>query len=172
MNSVKITSGELRGRKIETPGEGTHPMGAREKLALFNMIADALPGARVLDLYAGSGALGIEAISRGAKEVVFVEKNPSAARIIKSNLANLGVLGQVWAKDVRDFSARNVFDIVIADPPYDNFNPEEMSGLSELLADRGVLVLSHPGEAPDLDGLRLLKTRGYAGARISVYQKF
>ena len=73
MDTIKIASGIFRGRSIKSPKSSlTHPMGAREKLALFNMIVDDLPGSLVLDAFAGSGALGIEALSRGASEVVFV----------------------------------------------------------------------------------------------------
>ena len=70
MNEVRITSGSYKGRRVATPGGKTHPMGNREKIALFNMVSEYLPGSRVLDAYAGSGALGIEALSRGAAEVV------------------------------------------------------------------------------------------------------
>ena len=81
MDNIKITSGKFRGRVIKSPNSRlTHPMGAREKLALFNMINDFLPGAQVLDAFAGSGALGIEAISRGAKSAAFIEKNAKFAQ--------------------------------------------------------------------------------------------
>ena len=79
---IKITSGIFRGRNISTPGGKTHPMGERERLALFNMISEYLPKAAVLDAYAGSGALGIEAISRGADKVLFVDKSADAVRKI------------------------------------------------------------------------------------------
>ena len=90
-NFVRITSGKFRGRKATTPGEETHPMGERERLALFNMISDYLPGATVLDAFAGSGALGIEALSRGASEVTFIDANKKATECIRGNLASLGL---------------------------------------------------------------------------------
>ena len=99
-NSVRITSGIYRGHSILTPGEGTHPMGERERLALFNKISDYLPGANVLDAFAGSGALGIEAMSRGAASVTFVEKSPKAAKIIRENLKTLGISVEVDRKSV------------------------------------------------------------------------
>ena len=84
MENIKITSGKYRGRTIKSPNSKlTHPMGAREKLAMFNMISEYLSGAVVLDVYAGSGALGIEALSRGASYAMFVEKNPRTAGIIR-----------------------------------------------------------------------------------------
>ena len=172
-NSVKITSGIYRGREILTPGSGTHPMGARERLALLNTISSYLPEARVLDAFAGSGAIGIEALSRGAAFAIFVEKSPKAARIIKQNLLELG-LGdktEVIIGDVRSYVGENKFDIIVADPPYDNFEIELVAGLTKFLKDDGALALSHPGEVPKLEGLKLIKTASYAGARISIYSR-
>ena len=174
MNTIKITSGKFRGRAIASPNlKTTHPMGAREKLALFNMISEYLPGANVLDAYAGSGALGIEALSRGASYAMFVEKNPRATAAIRKNLADLGLLecAGVSEWDVKNFLPANEFDIVIADPPYDTFDVRGVKNLAKFLKKGGVLVLSHPGEAPEVSGLALQKTREYAAAKISVYTK-
>ena len=171
MNSIKITSGILRGRKINTPGGATHPMGERERLALFNMIVDFIPGASVLDAFAGSGALGIEALSRGASSVVFIEKNAKACAMIRDNLRDLGLNADVFQGDVVNFTPDNEFDLVLADPPYDKFDINEVKHLLKFLRGGGVLVLSHPKEAPDLPGLKLLKSRKYAGATIYVYVK-
>ncbi len=173
-NVVKITSGTFKGRNIKTPNSGlTHPMGAREKLALFNMIAVYLPGARVLDAFAGSGALGIEALSRGASQAIFVEKNRKVAELIKENLANLGLSGvsKVLVGNVKDFTSDELFGVILADPPYNNFKLEEVKGLTGLLDKNGVLVLSHPDEAPEIAGLKLINTNKYAGAHLSVYVK-
>ena len=87
---LRIISGKAKGRKIITPGGATHPMGDRERLALFNSLTDRIRGSRVLDLYAGSGALGLEAISRGAKLAVFVERNLDAAHCILKSVRDLG----------------------------------------------------------------------------------
>lgn len=168
--TVKITSGEFARRTIATPGAGTHPMGARERLALFNQISDFLPGAKVLDAFAGSGALGIEALSRGAEAVTFVEKSPVAAKVIKGNLATLGLEGVVFTGSVVNFTTDERFDIILVDPPYDNFRVDEILPLVKFLNTDGVLVLSHPGAAPELTGMTLRGSRGYAGARISVYR--
>ena len=172
-NSVKITSGTYRGQEILTPGAGTHPMGAREKLALFNMIAPELPGAKVLDAFAGSGALGIEALSRGAESVVFVEKSPVAARIIKKNLdkLNLNSNVEVVTADIEKYYSDKLFDIILADPPYDNFDAAKVQNLAGFLGESGILILSHPGDAPTLNGAALQKTNTYAGAKISIYRK-
>ncbi|MBQ3441423.1 RsmD family RNA methyltransferase [Candidatus Saccharibacteria bacterium] len=177
---IAITGGKYRGRKVTTPGGKTHPMGSRERLALFNMLGTACEGAVVLDAFAGSGALGCEALSRGADFVVFVDKTPEAMQTIKSNLAELGIVDgfkivkgsfpQVFPQtDLEDFRG---FDIILVDPPYDKFGELRLDFLSGLLKKDGVLVLSHPGEAPEIEGLKLNKTRAYAAAHISVYTKF
>ena len=179
MNSVQITSGDYKRRKIKTPGEGTHPMGERERLALFNMISSYLPGATVIDAFAGSGALGTEALSRGAKEVIFIEKNPKAMQVIKENCALLGIekekiefyCGSVNAFCEKAKNASKKVDIVLADPPYDKFNTKEVEPLINLLNSNGILVLSHPGKTPELSGMMLFKTQKYASAHLSVYKK-
>ena len=169
MNMVRITSGKLKGRKIATPGGATHPMGERERLALFNMTAERLPGASVLDAFSGSGALGIEALSRGAGTVTFVEQNPAAARVIRKNLAELGLDAEVVQSRVSSFNNGKQYDVVLADPPYDDYKINEIEALIPMMKQGGVLVLSHPGEAPILSGVKSSKTRKYAGARLSVY---
>lgn len=174
MEKIRITAGELKGRSIRSPQSVlTHPMGTREKLALFNMIGDSVSRARVLDAFSGSGALGIEALSRGAEFVVLVEKNPRVAEVIKENLRSLGLetRGQVFSGDVTGFEAEEQFEIIIADPPYGDFRVEKVNYLGRFLKSGGILVLSHPGEAPELSGLELVKTRKYAAARISVYKR-
>lgn len=193
---VRITGGELRGRVIDTPGGDTHPMGERERLAIFNMLGKAIEGAKVLDAYAGSGALGIEALSRGADEVVFVDESHVAMRTANMNCMMLGfpedevafyrgsvsafykkfVQGKGVAVDPRMAMILETFpkqvDIILADPPYDNFNSKEVSRLANgYLKDGGILVLSHPGEELELPNLTLETSRKYAGARISVYHK-
>ncbi len=177
MNTVKITSGDLKGRSIQTPGGHTHPMGERERLALFNMIAEFLPGNFVLDAFAGSGALGIEAISRGAGFVVFMEKDARACKTIEKNLIDLNLYphkGGVLKYDVYTVlkTATDRWGIVLADPPYDQYDEKKLQVLARVVADPGgILVLSHPGEAPEMPGLKLLKTRQYAVAHISIYVK-
>ena len=146
-------------------------MGERERLALFNMIAEYLPGAKVLDAFAGSGALGIEALSRGASEAVFVEKVAPACRVIRGNLRELGIEAEVYQSNVVNFTTDTEFDVMLADPPYDNFKINEVTHLLQFLRSGGILALSHPGEAPELPRMELLKSRKYAGATISIYVK-
>ena len=172
MNNIRITSGIFRNRSIKSPQSSfTHPMGGREKLALFNMISEVLPGAKVLDAFAGSGALGIEALSRGADFVDFVEKNKKVARVISENLATLGLSQRVFPIGVKQFTTDEKYDLILADPPYDDFKIDEIVYLTKYLKDGGTFVLSHPGDTPVISGLKLTNSRKYAAATISIYEK-
>lgn len=179
-SDLRVISGIFKGKVLRSPRvSGTHPMGAREKLALFNMAAPYLAGAQVLDAYAGTGALGIEALSRGARSVTFVEKSPQVARTLRENLQNLGhgVDSEVYSEDINHFvqelSPSGDYDLIFADPPYGRFNSEEIAGLTRLLRKDGVLALSFPfrAGAPELSGLELQTARKYAAAGIAIYRK-
>ena len=174
-NTIQITSGRLRRRIIKTPANSTtHPMGARERLALFNIIAPLGALDNVLDAFAGSGALGIEALSRGARNAVFVEQDHTAARTIRENIKALDLedITSVLEKPVEKLSLNGRYTLVIADPPYDNYNPQIIEHLLPLVDKNGIFVLSHPGQiTPLLNGFRLLKHTSYANANISVFQK-
>jgi len=181
-SDLRIGSGLYKGQKLRSPESAlTHPMGAREKLALFNMLQPYLDTtSKVLDLYAGSGALGIEALSRGAREAVFVEKSPKVARLISENLSALNpapakFATKVLSEPVASFCERSeylsYFDIIIADPPYDNFRSEDLASISQILSETGIFILSSPAkiEPPELPGLRQETSRTYAAARLTVY---
>lgn len=148
-------------------------MGAREKNALFNMID--VVGKRVLDAYAGSGALGIEALSRGAGEVVFVESHRPAVVTIEHNLASLNLTADVFPGKVANFVAEQtgLFDMIIADPPYDKIDFVEITSLSSLLVAGGTLALSSPASqpAPEIAGLAIVSSHTYAEARITIFVK-
>lgn len=128
---LRVLAGHYKGTILTSPhSDRTHPMGAREKNALFNMIQPYLAGARVLDLYAGSGALGIEALSRGASSAILVEKSPQIARIAKQNLARVGldsecgqtkVFAESALKFVQTRPYQAFFDLILIDPPYNGF---------------------------------------------------
>ena len=172
MENIRITSGKLRGRSIKSPkSDLVHPMGAREKIALFNMISENLSDAVVLDAFAGSGALGIEALSRGAKEVIFVERNPQIAKNLKESIKSLNLddASEVIVTDVSKFATEKKFDIILADPPYDKFKLEDILHLTQFLKHGGILVLSHPDDAIEIPNLTLKKTKKYARARISIF---
>ena len=118
---MRIVAGEYGGRRLHAPrGTRTRPTADRVREALFSMLGD-VSGARVLDLYAGSGALGIEALSRGAASAVFVERDARAAATITRNLDALGADAEVRRQDALRFLASGAgpFDLVFCDPPYD-----------------------------------------------------
>jgi len=119
---VRVVAGEFKGRRLYAPrGSRTRPTADRVREALFSMLGD-VSGARVLDLYAGSGALGIEALSRGAESAVFVERDAKALDALRRNLDATGARGAVRREDVARFLSRpeGTFDLVFADPPYDD----------------------------------------------------
>lgn len=175
VTTLSVIAGSLKGRKLTSPRLATtHPMGAREKNALFNMVD--VRGELVLDAYAGSGALGIEALSRGALAVTFVENHRQAVLAIKQNLDNLNLSdADIFAGRVADFVAKSteVFDVIIADPPYDKIDLGEITELSSLLAPDGVMVLSSPARqpAPEIANLVAVSSHTYAEARITVFIK-
>jgi 16S rRNA (guanine966-N2)-methyltransferase len=124
---TRVIAGAAGGRRLRTPpGTGTRPTTDRVREALFSSLGD-LTGARVLDLYAGSGALGLEALSRGAAEATFVERAPAVGKLIRGNLRDLELAGgRVVVADVETFLDRRPhpgdaapYDVVFADPPYD-----------------------------------------------------
>ena len=122
----RVIAGSARGIRLRAPGAGTRPLADRVKQTLFAILEPGLDGARVLDLYAGSGAGGIEALSRGAASAVFVEKDPGAASVIEVNLRATSLAGpevQVVRADAvawlgRRSAAEAPFDLVLVDPPY------------------------------------------------------
>jgi 16S rRNA (guanine966-N2)-methyltransferase len=122
----RVIAGSARGVRLRAPGAGTRPLADRVKQTLFAILEPDLPGARVLDLFAGSGAAGIEALSRGAASAIFVEKDPGAASVIEANLRATSLAGpaaQVVRADVvawltRSSRAGGPFDLVVIDPPY------------------------------------------------------
>jgi 16S rRNA (guanine(966)-N(2))-methyltransferase RsmD len=125
--TMRIIAGLFRSRSLEAPpGLATRPTSDRLRETLFNILAPRVEGASWLDLYAGSGAIGIEALSRGAAHVTFVERAPSALKVLRGNLARLGVTsgfsispGSVGAYLKRSQKPARAFDVVFLDPPYD-----------------------------------------------------
>lgn len=156
---TRIIAGTLGGRRISVPPNGTRPTADRVREALFSRLdhADALRGAHVLDLFAGSGGLGIEALSRGATHATFVEANGGAARVLQANIRALGVVAQttVVRERVRPYLQRGgpavKVDLVFADPPYD-IPPDELAqalaALVPALASAAVVVVEWSTRAP------------------------
>ena len=119
---MRIIAGAWRGRPIEAPsGQGTRPTADRVRETLFSMLASRLgsfEGLRVADLFAGSGALGLEALSRGAATCVFVEHDPTAAASIRRNAEKLGAAAQIFGGSALALPDAEPFDLIFADPPY------------------------------------------------------
>jgi 16S rRNA (guanine966-N2)-methyltransferase len=173
---VRIIAGRFRGRQLKAPKAGARPTTDRTREAIFNLVAARvdLDGARVLDLFAGSGALGLEAISRGAAHVTLVDNSAEALRAIRSNSLTLGVLDEsrIVRGDVfRVLAAeKGRYDVVLADPPYDL---EAIARLPDLvlplLSEGGLFVLEHDQRQSFSEHPALETERGYGGAKVSVF---
>jgi 16S rRNA (guanine966-N2)-methyltransferase len=175
---LRIIAGTHRGRRIAAPrGAHTRPTGDRVREALFNLVGP-VDGASVLDLYAGSGALGLEALSRGARRCVFVESDGAACKVIRRNLETLGLTGGVVLqqdvlnvlRDERGAGRRH--ELALLDPPYERWEALE-ARLAELLppvvAEGGLVVVeTGAGTTPSLP-LDPVTTRRYGSARLTVF---
>ena len=140
---TRIVAGTAGGRRLKVPPKGTRPTSERVREALFNALETAgeLDGSRVLDFYAGSGALGLEALSRGASDALFVEADRRAVDVLRGNIASLRLGGTVRAGQVEAVVAApapQAFDLVLADPPYD-VGAAVLSKVLAALADGGWL---------------------------------
>lgn len=175
---MRVIAGYLGGRNFASPrGHRTHPMSEKVRGGIFGVLGD-ITGLTVLDAFAGSGALAIEAISRGAKSAVAIEVDRGAHRIITENCKALGIENRI--KAVRAFanawSTRHqaeYFDLVFIDPPYDDIPYRDLKVLPRHLADGGTLVLSWPGAEEPLKfpGLQAAQTKNYGDAQLVFYQK-
>jgi 16S rRNA (guanine966-N2)-methyltransferase len=171
---VRIVAGEFRGRRLAAPrGVRTRPTADRVREALFSMLGD-VSGARVLDLYAGSGALGIEALSRGAGSAVFVERDPRAVAAIERNLESLGLEQEVLRQDAVRFLARakGTFDLVFCDPPYDSAShlaAPLAQGLPALTSEHARIVTESDKRNPLELPFPLITERTYGDTRIAIH---
>ena len=169
---MRIIAGALKGRRLTAPAwSGLRPTSDKLRETLFNILAPRISGARVLDGYAGTGAIGIEAISRGASHVTFVERDPRAAALVAENLRRCGVRDgyAIIRADLRAALARGqlsrdaLFEIILLDPPYDEANLETLvQGAGARLAAGGLLALEHarrrevPSAAGDVERSRVV----------------
>ena len=175
---MRIIAGSLRGRVFETPkGHKTHPMGDKQRGALFNTLGD-INGLKVLDLYAGSGALSFEAVSRGALASTAVELDRQACDTISGNIHSLELQKtvSVACSRVTSWSKKHIndwYDVVICDPPYDRVLEGAIQKLTTHVARGGLFVLSWPStlEIPLFNNLDLIKSNKYANARLIFYKK-
>jgi 16S rRNA (guanine966-N2)-methyltransferase len=180
---VRIIAGELRGRRVRAPrGMATRPTSDRVREALFNVLAPRMKGACCLDAYAGTGAIGIEALSRGAMRCVFVESDAGVARILGENLRTFGiedrteVLVMPFARAASAMTiASGCFDIVFLDPPYGEGEIRRALRLcspGSLLRRSGILVAEHDKRQamPQTEGsLVLSRALRYGGTVLSYY---
>jgi 16S rRNA (guanine966-N2)-methyltransferase len=177
---MRVIAGELGGRRLKAPrGRATRPTSDRVREALFAMLGD-LAEARVLDLFAGSGALGIEALSRGAAEAVFVERDALALRALRANLDALALgapRASVRANDALAAlrSARRdkeTYDLLFIDPPYSqarDWGPELTTALPSLLGPAARVVVESDRRAPLQLGLELDRERRYGDTTIRIH---
>jgi 16S rRNA (guanine966-N2)-methyltransferase len=177
---MRVIAGSAGGIRLAVPKRGVRPTMDRVKAAIFSSLGDAVAGARVLDLFAGSGALGIEALSRGASSAVFVEEDRQSAAIIERNLAKTKLKGRVRQQDVFDFlrhaSRAAIFQIIFADPPYEKTKYGESctaklltgEALPQLLNSSGVLVLEkRPNETlPEMKLWRVIRQKTYGATEV------
>jgi len=171
---MRIIAGEYRGRRIAAPpGTETRPTSDFVREAAFNLIGP-VGGASVLDLYAGSGALGLEALSRGAARCVFVDSSREACRTIAANLELLGLTATVLRQDAERALAADPgpYQLVLADPPYAFAAYERLAAPLVRLLDRdGLAVLQTPARRePALPGLRVRTSRRYGSARLTLFE--
>lgn len=186
---MRITGGLLRSRKLVAPsGATTRPTTDRTREALFSILSSAgafAAAPRVLDLYAGTGALGLEALSRGGVHATFVEQDRGALVALRTNVTTLGqerttaVLGLPVARALARLGQQGLtFDLVFADPPYADVTEgrvaKELDRALALFADGGRLVLefsSRDKEAPAVDGLECEDVRRYGDTKIALYRR-
>ena len=171
---MRVIAGSYGGRRLQTPaGLDTRPTSDRVREALFSMLGD-VGGARVLDLYAGSGALGIEALSRGAASAVFVERDAQAVAAIERNLAAVGVEAVVVRQDALRYlaGADGPFDLVFCDPPYDSASrlaAPLVERLPTLTAEDARIVTESDKRNPLELPFPLLVEREYGDTRIAIH---
>jgi len=172
---MRVVAGRFKGRTLHAPrGRDTRPTSDRVREALFSVLGD-VEGAAVLDLYAGSGALGIEAVSRGATSATFVDSDEKAVAAIRRNLSDVGIDAKVHRRDALAFlgSAEGPYDLVFADPPYSSA-PRLGERLSQLLpavlAGNARIVTESDKHAPLEIALPLEFERDYGDTRIRIHR--
>ena len=174
--SLKIIAGSHRGRVIETPeGKETRPTASRVREALFNMLGP-IEGLEFWDLYAGSGAVGIEAASRGAKHVTLVEASGSVCRIINSNLRKLKLDKQVKLQNKKseafiEFTQKRELkcDVLFVDPPFVNEYPDTKEWI-KLVRPGGVMILQYPAQGSPIFDLTPQKVKAYGESCLAFFE--
>ena len=176
---MRIIAGSHKGARIFAPKGETRPTGDRVREAAFNLIGPVEDMA-VLDLFAGSGAMGLEALSRGARSAVFVESDREAQRVIERNLEKLGLKGATLVKtDARralaaETAAGRRYDLVLVDPPYrmfDSLQPTLAAHLPALLTEDGLVVVETDKRTEPELPLQQRTSRAYGSARLTLFER-
>lgn len=177
---MRVITGSARGKKLKSPdGMNTRPTTDRVKESVFNIIQSYLPAEKVLDLFAGSGAMGIEALSRGSRYAVFADTDSAAINVIKQNLegCRFSEKAQVLKLDAEEYLSRcqEKFDIIFLDPPYNcgylNKVIKKLLSL-DILTENGIIVAESEfgGESVELDSVDCIKTAKYGKTVVSVFK--
>lgn len=177
---MRVITGIARGKRLVTPdGKDVRPTSEKVKEALFSAIQFDIEGRRVLDLFAGSGQLGIEALSRGAQNATFVDSSASSVKIIKKNLEITGFdeSSKVVLSDYSTFTAmcRESFDIVFLDPPYsEGLLVPAIKSVLPLMSDYGIIICEYPPEVEipeSIGGFAVSRTYKYGKINVAIYKK-
>ena len=181
--NMRVLTGQSKGRKLKVPrGKSLRPTTARIKKSMFDILGSEVQQTRVLDLFSGSGNLGIEALSLGAESCVFVEKNPATAEIIAQNLRSCGyteqsrILNFDFRKALSMLSAENYgFDLVFVDPPYEFYERTGPLALARdirtVVEEKGMMVIEHPsGNVINSEEFHV-RTRKYGGTSVSFLRR-
>lgn len=177
---MRVIAGSAGGIRLEVPRTDLRPTMDRVKAAIFSMLGEKVIGARVLDLFAGTGGLGLEALSRGAGEALFVEENRQAVAMIERNLLKTKLEGRVRKQDVFNFlettKLTGAYDLVFADPPYEHKSESEPftkrllqdPALAQCLAPEGIFVLEkRPSETmPTTPLWEIIRARAYGATEV------
>lgn len=177
---MRIIAGDFKGRRLESPKDNSvRPTTDKAREALFSILANDIWGSRVLDLFGGTGGLGLEALSRGAAECVFADQSKESIRMIKNNIAHCGAgdRSRVMTGDFRRVlaSQREPFDLIFLDPPYGSGMMDTCFSMireNELLKEEGFIVAEHRKEEQfpeEFHGYRLVKQRRYGIVMLSIY---
>lgn len=173
---MKIISGQYGGLMIQSSAKSTHPMSEKMRGALFNSLGE-LSDLKVLDAFSGSGALGLESISRGARNVVAVESNKKAQFDIKSNIKRLGLSAgfKLYGAKIDSWSNDNPdekFDLILCDPPYDDLQLSMIEQLADHLNEGGFMILSWPPKQsiPELLHLAFQRQKNYGDSSLIFYK--
>lgn len=175
---MRIIAGLAKGKKLTSPRHGTRPMTGKARESIFSILSGRLPEAHILDLFAGTGSLGLEALSRGASSVVFVDKSRKAESVLQRNIDHVGLGGVVRRQDVESYLRANneTFDIIFCDPPY-AMDDAEVDGLLSMtdvaVGHGGIMVLHRQARSStgSPDFLDTIDVRHYGDAVVTMMER-